>query len=207
MKRRRILITAGPTREYIDPVRYISNDSSGQMGFALARAAAELGLDVALIAGPVNLPTPEGVKRTDVISAREMQRAAMKLAKRADVIVMAAAVADWRPARPATGKIKKTARAPSIALIENPDILAELGRRRKAGQVIIGFALETSQLEENARKKLSRKGCDWIVANSASAIGARASRAVLLGKPGHRIPLPKLPKDDLAVVILSHVLA
>ncbi|MFH0799217.1 MAG: phosphopantothenoylcysteine decarboxylase [Pseudomonadota bacterium] len=219
-KKLRILITAGPTREYIDPVRYISNDSSGQMGFALARAAAHLGFRVDLIAGPVALPTPEGAIRIDVASTLEMRREVMRLAPRADVIVMAAAVSDWRPARFSRKKIKrsKTGLPPpsppykggemphAIPLIENPDILLELGKRKKPNQILIGFALETDDLEKNARGKLARKNCDWIVANPACAIGARVSRALLISRSGKKIALPLLPKEDLAIVILSHIL-
>lgn len=205
----RILVTAGPTREYLDPVRYLSNDSSGQMGFALAQVAAEFGAAVTLIAGPVSLPTPKGVKRIDVVSACEMHRAVLKQAPRSDVILMAAAVADWRPAKASKAKIKKTVGASchrAIALTANPDILAELGRRKKPEQLLAGFALETNDLERNARSKLTRKRCDWIVANAAKAIGASSSRALLLGAHGERIPLPRLPKEDLAVLILSHLL-
>jgi phosphopantothenoylcysteine decarboxylase / phosphopantothenate---cysteine ligase len=201
----RVLITAGPTREYLDPVRYLSNDSSGQMGFALARAATELGFAVTLIAGPVALPTPAGVRRIDVISAQEMQRATLRCAPKADIVIMAAAVADWRPERRHAQKLKKGDRRPAIALVENPDILAALCRRKRRGQTIVGFALETDRLEARARAKLARKRCDWIVANAASAIGAAKSRAILLSAGGQRILLPVLPKEDLAILILSHL--
>ncbi len=205
----KILVTAGPTREYLDPVRYLSNDSSGQMGFALAQVAAEFGAAVTLIAGPVALPTPKKVKRIDVVSAAEMHRAVLRQAPRSDVIIMAAAVSDWRPAKVSKGKLKKTI-GPSdhrtIGLISNPDILADLGRRKRPGQLLAGFALETHDLERNARSKRKRKNCDWIVANAATAIGARVSRALLLGSEGQRIALPQLPKEDLAVLILSHLL-
>ena len=205
----RVLVTAGPTREYIDPVRYISNDSSGQMGFALAKAAVELGGEVTLISGPVALAAPKGVKGIAVTTAREMHAAALKEAKKADIIIMAAAVADWRPARFSKSKLKRT-KVPkyqsTIVLKPNPDILADLCKRRRPGQTIVGFALETADLEKNARKKLKTKGCDWIVANKANAIGARVSRALLIDKDGKKVSLPRLPKDDLAVVILSHVM-
>lgn len=204
-----VLITAGPTREYIDPVRYISNDSSGQMGFALAAAAQGLGCDVTLVAGPVALPTPPRVRRIDVISALEMQRVVTKLAAKADVIVMAAAVADWRPSRASRAKIKKSttrSKPRSIALTENQDILAGLGKIKKPHQILVGFALETSNLERNARAKLKSKRCDWIVANTAATIGAAQSQALLLAADGRRIPLPRLSKEDLAMVILSHIL-
>lgn len=205
--KRRILITAGPTREYLDPVRYLSNDSSGRMGFALAEAAVHLGFAATLIAGPVARPTPHGAKRIDVVTAREMRTAVRKHARQADVVIMAAAVADYRPARPARHKIKKGTGRLTVVLEENPDILAELGHRKESHQMLVGFALETGNLERNARAKLEKKNCDWIVANFATAINARSSRALLLSKDGKRIPLPRLPKEELAVVILSHVLS
>lgn len=202
----RVLITAGPTREYLDPVRYLSNDSSGQMGFALASAAFHLGFKVDLIAGPVALPAPRGVRRTNIRCARQMREAVFKLAGQADIIIMAAAVADWRPAKFSKTKIKKKGRSASISLVQNPDILEELGHNRRAHQVIAGFALETDNLEQNARKKLRDKGCDWIIANSSRAIGAKSGRALLIGRNGRRIALPQLPKKDLALLILSHII-
>lgn len=205
----RVLITAGPTREYIDPVRYLSNDSSGRMGFALAQAAVRMGYKVALIAGPVSLPTPDGVKRIDVVSAPEMRRAVLAHAPKADVIIMAAAVSDWRPAKTSLKKIKRTngrTDERTLLLKETPDILAELGRKKRPGQILVGFALETESLEKNAREKLARKKCDWIVANTASAIGSKSSRAILLSRDGRRIPLPRMPKDNLAFTILSYIL-
>jgi len=205
----RLLIAAGPTREYIDPVRYISNDSSGRMGFALARAAHGLGADVTLVAGPVDLEAPEGVEGIAVTSAREMQEVMLKEGRRADIIIMVAAVADWRPARFSKRKLKRTngrTDKRTIELKQNPDILADLCKKRRPGQRIIGFALETADLMKNARKKLKAKGCDWIVANKANAIGAKVSKAILMNKDGKKISLPKLPKEDLAVVILSHVM-
>jgi phosphopantothenoylcysteine decarboxylase/phosphopantothenate--cysteine ligase len=204
-KKIRVLITAGPTREYLDPVRYLSNDSSGQMGFALAKAAQEFGCEVTLIAGPVKLTTPPKVKRIDVVSGREMHKKTMQYAKRSDLIIMAAAVADWRPKKQNKEKIKKGSTVPSISLINNPDILAELCKKKNC-QIIVGFALETSHLEQNARTKLAEKGCDWIVANNACAINANQSRAILLNSKGKKIYLPLLSKEDLAVIILSHVM-
>jgi phosphopantothenoylcysteine decarboxylase/phosphopantothenate--cysteine ligase len=130
----------------------------------------------------------------------------MRESKRADLIILAAAVADWRPARLSRRKIKKGTEGASIALVENPDILAELGARKKPHQTLVGFALETNDLEKNARAKLKRKRCDWIVANDVRAISAAASRAILMNAAGKRIVLPKLPKEDLALLILSHVL-
>ena len=163
-----VLITAGPTYEAIDPVRYIANRSSGRQGFAIAQAAAELGAEVTLIAGPVHLVTPAGVIRIDVESAREMQ-AEVEKALPADVAIMVAAVADWRPADTAAQKIKKIGQAPApLVVTENPDILATLAKHAHRPKLLIGFAAETEKLAEHASAKLAKKGCDWIVANDVS---------------------------------------
>jgi phosphopantothenoylcysteine decarboxylase / phosphopantothenate---cysteine ligase len=165
---KRILVTAGPTYEAIDPVRYIANRSSGRQGFAIAQAAAEMGADVTLIAGPVHLVTPPGVIRIDVESAREML-AEVEKALPADVAIMVAAVADWRPADVSEQKIKKdgNVRAP-MAVTENPDILATLAQHKQRPGLLIGFAAETEKIAEFAKAKLAKKGCDWIVANDVS---------------------------------------
>lgn len=205
-----ILITAGPTREYIDPVRFLSNDSSGRMGFALAKAARELGFEVTLIAGPVAIEKPKGVHGIAVVTAREMREAALAEAPQSDIIIMAAAVSDWRPARFSKKKLKRTAGASDRRTIElkaNPDILAELCRKKRPRQTIVGFALESDHLEKHAREKLKRKGCDWIVANDVAAIGSNVNSGTLFGANGAAIALPRLPKEDLAFVILSHVVA
>lgn len=163
-----VLITAGPTYEAIDPVRYIANRSSGLQGFAIAQAAVEMGADVTLIAGPVHLATPPGVVRIDVESAQEML-AAVENALPADVAIMVAAVADWRASDTAEQKIKKVGRAPpTLKLTENPDILASLGRHKLRPKLLIGFAAETQNIAENGRAKLDSKKCDWIVANDVS---------------------------------------
>lgn len=208
-KRRKILITAGPTREYIDPVRYISNDSSGMMGFAIASAAARLGLHATLVAGPVQLETPEDVRRIDVVSAEEMLKATLARAKNSDLIVMCAAVSDFSPEKILKKKIKKEDIGSSkitLRLKKNPDILAEICKNKKSGQVVVGFALETENMEKNAISKLRRKGCDWIVANSASAIGSKKNSAVVINRDGKKIRLPKMDKNDLAVLLLSHLM-
>ena len=161
------IVTAGPTHEPIDPVRYLANRSSGKQGFAIAGALAKLGARVTLIAGPVHLPTPEGVTRVDIETAREMA-AAVERARPADVAVMVAAVADWR-VEAAPRKLKKTGGAPpSLNLVENPDILAELASSERRPALLIGFAAETENVVANARAKRERKGCDWIVANDVS---------------------------------------
>jgi phosphopantothenoylcysteine decarboxylase/phosphopantothenate--cysteine ligase len=169
---RRALVTAGPTAEPVDPVRVLTNRSSGKQGFAIAGALAALGAEVTLVAGPVTEPTPPGVQRVDVETAREML-AACEAALPADIAVCVAAVADWRPAEVAPGKTKKVAGAPppEIRLVENPDILATLSRSPDRPTLVIGFAAETETVEDHARAKLARKGCDWIVANDVSRPG------------------------------------
>jgi phosphopantothenoylcysteine decarboxylase/phosphopantothenate--cysteine ligase len=168
---RRALVTAGPTAEPIDPVRVITNRSSGKQGFAIAAALAALGAEVTLVAGPVAQPTPRGVRRVDVETALEMLEAC-QAALPADIAVCVAAVADWRPQAQGTRKIKKTeAGPPPIALVENPDILATLSSSPRRPKLVIGFAAETHDVEAHARAKLARKGCDWIVANDVSLPG------------------------------------
>ncbi len=163
-----ILITAAPTHEPIDPVRYIANRSSGKQGFAIAVAAADMGARVTLISGPVNQPTPKGVTRIDVESARDMEQA-VNTALPSDCAIMVAAVADWRAANNSDQKIKKDggALAP-LELLENPDILAGLAHHKDRPKLLIGFAAETENILEHARAKLNRKGCDWIIANDVS---------------------------------------
>ena len=165
---KRVLVTAGPTHEPIDPVRYIANRSSGKQGFAIAAAAAEMGAEVTLIAGPVNLATPAGVLRIDIESAREMQ-AEVEKALPVDAAIMVAAVADWRPETAPDQKIKKDGKSvPPLALTENPDILATLAKHKQRPGLLVGFAAETEKIVEHAKAKLAKKGCDWIVANDVS---------------------------------------
>ena len=168
---RRILVTAGPTHEPIDPVRYIANRSSGKQGFAIAQALAELGAEVTLVAGPVAVPTPVGVKRVDIETAREML-SACEAALPADIAVCVAAVSDWRPESAAGTKMKKGAAGPpTISLVENPDILATLSKSPRRPALVVGFAAETNDVEAYAKAKLAKKGCDWIVANDVSVAG------------------------------------
>ena len=165
---KRVLVTAGPTHEAIDPVRYIANRSSGRQGFAIAAAAADLGAEVTLIAGPVHLPTPSGVLRIDVETALEMQ-AEVENALPVDAAIMVAAVADWRAAQAPDQKIKKDGHTiPPLALTENPDILASLAIHKQRPTLVIGFAAETENIIVHAQAKLAKKGCDWIVANDVS---------------------------------------
>lgn len=168
---KRLLVTAGPTREYFDPVRFLSNPSSGKMGYAIAEAARNRGADVVLVSGPTHLASPRGVQTTQVISAEEMA-AAVDGALPAAAVIMAAAVCDWRPAARAPHKVKKTPAAEPLAMVRTPDILADLGARfdgQPDRPVLVGFAAETEKLVEHAREKLTRKKCDLIVANDVSA--------------------------------------
>ncbi len=184
---RHILITAGPTHEAIDPVRYIANKSSGKQGFAIAEAAAAAGARVTLVAGPVSLPTPAGVTRIDVTSAREMA-AAVDDALPADVAIMVAAVADWRAAEIAPTKIKKNGSGiiPPLPLTQNPDILAGLASSPRRPALLIGFAAETDNVIAHAEAKLARKGCDWIIANDVAAdpMGGEMNRVHIITAKG-----------------------
>ncbi|TXI76296.1 MAG: bifunctional phosphopantothenoylcysteine decarboxylase/phosphopantothenate--cysteine ligase CoaBC [Flavobacteriales bacterium] len=201
-----VLVTAGPTHEPIDPVRYIANRSSGRQGFAIAQAAAEMGADVTLIAGPVHLTTPPGVIRIDVESAREML-AEVENALPADVAIMVAAVADWRAADEAGQKIKKDGKAvPPLELAENPDILATLGKHAQRPALLIGFAAETEKVIEHAQAKLAKKGCDWIVANDVSGdvMGGANNAVHIVTKDGVE-SLADAPKDVIARKLMEKV--
>ncbi|MDO9368757.1 MAG: bifunctional phosphopantothenoylcysteine decarboxylase/phosphopantothenate synthase [Sphingopyxis sp.] len=204
---RRILITAGPTHEPIDPVRYIANRSSGKQGFAIAAAAAEAGAEVLLIAGPVPLPTPPGVIRVDVETAVEMA-AEVQQGLPVDAAIMVAAVADWRAADPAGQKIKKDGSGvvPPLALAENPDILAGLARSAERPPLLIGFAAETNDVITHAQAKLVRKGCDWIVANDVAAdpMGGESNRVHIISKDGVD-SWDRLPKDAVARKLMEKI--
>lgn len=196
-----ILVTAGPTREPIDPVRYLSNDSSGRMGFAIARAARRRGHAVTLISGPTNLQDPRGIATHRVVTAREMDEAVQSHFESADGLIMAAAVSDFRPRRASRQKIKKGAMEESIALIRNPDIVARAAKR-KGDRFVIGFALETENGERNALDKMKRKRLDAIVWNDASAIGAKRSTATILLRDGGSERIEARTKDTIANAIV-----
>jgi phosphopantothenoylcysteine decarboxylase/phosphopantothenate--cysteine ligase len=205
---RTIMITAGPTREEIDPVRYISNHSSGKMGYALARAAVRRGACVILVSGPTNLPLPSEVEAVCVESASEMQAAVMSRVSRCDVVIKAAAVADYRPLERKTVKVKKQANEMTIALCKNPDILAELGAMPQR-PFLVGFAAETDRLAEYAAKKLKEKNLDMMVANDVSQVDAGfnvdTNRALLLFRDGRAQECRLMSKDELAEKILDNV--
>lgn len=203
-----VLVTAGPTQEPIDPVRFISNRSSGKMGYALARVAKESGARVILVSGPTQMPSPSGVERIIVRTAEEMKKAVEARYSEATVVLMAAAVSDYRPVAVSPQKMKKSGEALSIRLRETEDILAGL-RLRKEKRIIVGFAAETESLVENARKKLFRKGLDLIVANDVTQEGAgfdvETNIAQLIDSKGRITPLPKMSKEALARYILEEV--
>jgi phosphopantothenoylcysteine decarboxylase/phosphopantothenate--cysteine ligase len=203
------LLTAGPTQEDLDPVRFLTNRSSGRMGYAVAEAAAQRGAKVILISGPTALETPAGVARVDVRTAAEMLRAVEGLFAQATTAVFAAAVADYRPADVASQKIKKTAGEMTLRLEPNPDILATLARK-KGNRLIVGFAAETGEVAENARKKLAEKNADLIVANDVTAEGAGfdvdTNIVTLFARDGRDLPLAKMTKREVAHRILDEVL-
>lgn len=207
---KRVLVTAGPTREAIDPVRFVSNGSTGTMGFALARAAASRGADVTLVAGPTRAVTPHGVKRIDVVSAGDMAEAVASNAD-VDVVIMAAAVADYRPASASSSKIKKKDAAMSLDLEPTTDILKKLGAEKRNGQILVGFAMETDDAEANARRKLVEKKLDWIVVNNlreqGAGFGTGTNRVTLFDADGGRLDFPVLDKQVLADRLLDVIFA
>lgn len=203
---KRVLVTAGPTHEAIDPVRYIANRSSGRQGFAIAAAAAEMGAEVTLVAGPVHLVTPPGVIRIDVETALEMQSEVEK-ALPSDVAIMVAAVADWRATEAPDQKIKKDGKGiPPLTLTENPDILASLAHHKNRPGLLIGFAAETEKIVEHAQAKLAKKGCDWIVANDVSGdvMGGANNAFHIVTKDGVE-SWPDSPKDVIARKLMERV--
>jgi len=203
---RRVLVSAGGTREELDPVRFIGNWSSGRQGYAIARVAAARGAKVTLVAANVSLEDPAGAQVVRVTSAREMRDAALSAAAEADAVVMAAAVADYRPETRSDSKIKKSGAAPPpLRLVQNPDVLRELsGNRARPGQVIVGFAAETGDVLANGRAKLAAKGCDLLVVNQVGgglAFGTTDNEAVVLAADGGETAVPRGPKEALAEVI------
>lgn len=207
----RVLVTAGPTREPIDPVRFISSPSTGRMGFAVAEAAAARGAEVTLVAGPVELPTPPGCRRVDVVTAAEMRDAVLTALPSATVLVMAAAVADFRPTEPHAHKVKKEAAGTVLDLARTDDILAEVAARAPAGLIRVGFAAETRDLVAHARAKRRAKDLDLIVANDVSEVdsgfASATNRVTLIGRDDRAEALPFGPKRDVADAVLDRVAA
>ncbi len=206
-----VLVTAGPTREPVDPVRVLTNRSTGTMGHALARAAAERGGDVTLVSGPTTLPPPDGVAVIDVETAKEMNEAVQARRETADLVLMAAAVADYAPADTASTKLKKDDEDLVLHLRRTPDILKAVGEHKHPEQTLVGFAMETDDALANARRKLAEKNLDWIVLNDLTEEGAgfgpSTNRVTLLSRDGTTEDLPLMPKSEVAEAILDRVLA
>lgn len=205
-----VLVTAGPTLEAIDAMRYISNHSSGKMGYAIAEAAAKRGAQVTLISGPTNLPTPSNVSRIDIVSALDMFDAVMKHSKDCDIVIKAAAVADYRPLEVSQHKIKKTDDDLNLALTRNPDILQELGKQ-KANKILVGFAAETQNLIGYAKEKIEKKNLDLIVANNISTAGSGfqgdTNIVTLIDASGNVIEHEQMSKAQVSDIILDKVVS
>jgi phosphopantothenoylcysteine decarboxylase/phosphopantothenate--cysteine ligase len=204
----KVLVTAGPTQENLDPVRYLTNRSSGKMGYAVAEAAAKRGAHVILVSGPASLETPAGVERIDVQSAEEMHRAVLEKVADCSIAIFAAAVADYRPIEANEQKIKRTKESMTISLEPTTDILASVARN-KGERVIVGFAAETENVAENARKKLAAKNADLIVANDVTAEGAGFDHdtniVTLFARDGRDLALPRMSKSEVAQRILDEI--
>lgn len=201
----KVLVTAGPTREPIDPVRFVSNSSSGRMGYAVARTAMKRGAEVVLISGPSSLPVPRGVTFVPVTTAEEMYDACVSHFPQSTTVVMAAAVADYRPVESYETKVKKTEGPISIDMERTRDVLKELGQM-KNGQVLVGFALETEDLAANARKKLREKNLDLVVGNSPGALDSPVNQVTVIDREDSVEVMPELEKDEIADRILDKVL-
>jgi phosphopantothenoylcysteine decarboxylase/phosphopantothenate--cysteine ligase len=203
-----VLVTAGPTRENVDPVRYLTNHSSGKMGYAVAEAAARRGARVILVSGPTSLEAPPSVERIDVQSAEEMHRAVLQKVADSSIAIFAAAVADYRPVKPSELKIKRSPESLNISLEPTPDILASVARN-KGDRFIVGFAAETDHVAENARKKLAAKNADLMVANDVTAEGAGFDHdtnvVTLFARDGRDLALPRMSKSEVAQRILDEV--
>jgi len=206
MKGMRVLVGAGRTEEPLDPVRVLTNRSSGRMGFALAEAARDRGAEVTLVAGEASVDPPEGVRRVPVKTATEMESAMLEAARRADLVLMAAAVSDYRPLKASREKIKRSTRTLTLELTQNPDILARIAKARRKGQVLVGFALETSQGVRHARAKLAQKGIDLVVLNSPAESLGRETNRVTLVEARDIEKLPTLTKREVAEHVLDRAL-
>lgn len=206
---KKVLVTAGPTRESIDPVRFISNHSTGKMGYAIARVAMERGADVTLISGPVNIAPPPFVKVVPVVSAEDMFRAVKQYSPEADIVIKSAAVADYTPAVVAEEKIKKQESDSSLTLVRTTDILKWLGENRREGQFLCGFSMETENMLENSKAKLAKKNIDMIVANNLKVLGAGFgvdTNVVTLITKDEVVELPQMSKEDVAEKILDAIM-
>lgn len=200
----RVLVTAGPTREYLDDVRYLSNASSGRMGYAIAEAVRDAGWQAVLVSGPVELPAPEGCEFHPVVTTAEMREACIRLFPGCGGVIAAAAVCDYRPITRFQGKLSKHGGPVTIEMIETDDVLAELGRM-KGDRWIVGFALEAQNPRENALQKLRRKNCDWIVLNSPAAIGAETNAVELIDAGERTVATWQGPKRGIAGELLTYL--
>jgi phosphopantothenoylcysteine decarboxylase/phosphopantothenate--cysteine ligase len=209
MKPIRCLVTAGPTREHLDPVRFLSNPSSGKMGYALAAAAAAAGWRVDLVSGPVALPVPAAVKVRRVVSAAEMLAAVEKLFARCDVLLMCAAVSDFRPQKVFAHKVKKGHAALVVKFEPTVDILKKVAARKQPGQLVVGFAAETKNVETSARRKLREKHLDFIIANRVGRAGtgfeSDSNAVILIARDGTRTALGPAPKTKLAQQLIARL--
>lgn len=204
LRGRTVLITSGPTREYLDPVRFLTNASSGAMGFALAEAAKNAGAKVTVISGPTDLEPPRGIRVVKVVAALEMRKETLRRVRGADVIIGAAAVSDWRVATVKTQKIKRDDSPLRLTLIPNPDIIKDAAALRRPGQLFIGFALETRRETARARGKLARKGLDLVVANGPASLASGRIAATMVAKDWTR-RLPPGPKARVAKTVIAEI--
>jgi len=202
LRGRRVLITAGPTREHLDPIRFLSNASSGAMGFALAGAARSLGADVTVVSGPTALRAPRGVAVVPVVTALEMRRETLKRSRAAALVIGAAAVSDWRFAGELKHKLKRKPGKLRLTLVPNPDIIKDAASRRRPGQVFVGFALETRRAVEHARAKLAGKGLDLVVANGPANLASGRASATLVARDSVR-SIPEGAKARVARAIVA----
>ncbi len=204
LRGRTVLITSGPTREFLDPVRFLTNASSGAMGFALAAAAKSAGAKVVVVSGPVVLPPPPGVAVVPVTTALEMRRETLKRSAKADVVIGAAAVSDWRVVKAAAHKIKRNGTPLRLTLVPNPDIIKDAAARRRPGQIFVGFALETRRATAHAKGKLVRKALDLVVANGPETLSSGRIAATLVGKDRTR-RLPPGTKASVAKIVVAEI--
>lgn len=205
LKGEKVLVTAGPTREAIDPVRYVSNASSGRMGYAIARAARRRGAEVVLVSGPSYLPKPSGIDFVPVATAEEMNDACIRYYPQSTIVIMAAAISDYRPVESFSKKVKKAEGSLTIEMERTKDVLKYMGKKKKRGQMLVGFALETENLEDNARGKLTDKNLDIVVGNDPAGLDSPMNQVMILNRDGDVETLPPLSKDEVADRILDRV--
>lgn len=202
----KVLVTAGPTREAIDPVRFVSNASSGRMGYEIAKAARRRGAEVVLVSGPSYLPRPANITFVQVTTAEEMNDACVSYFPQSTLVIMAAAVSDYRPTKSYPTKVKKDAKFLSLEMERTVDVLKYMGKHKKDGQTLVGFALETDNLEENARKKLNEKNLDLVVANTPAGLDSQVNQVTIINRDGDTELMPPLRKDEVADRILDKVM-